>query len=240
MHLSNELQKLLKLNNSSIELAKNIDGELPASYAFFSLEYGRNFRIYYARQNRECSILLFERTKQRDYEICYLRGLFDSLEKIVLLLKYWMEEEEKVKEIADRFEELEVFEFDDFEHPNKEINEKWRYIENRIFNRDRFWKNRDFEERYSKMVKYAKRKEEWKNLFPFTSHDWLRFSLNKALTHSWVLGLHIIPTWTTEEGKYYVGVPELENKRGRCFEKLEDAIEFYDKKLNEYQPTKWA
>ena len=168
----------------------------------------------------------------------YLTGVFESLERIAVVLQYWINRDLKLKEFTERFNELEAFKFDDFEHPNEEIEQRWIYIENRIFNRHWFWKNRDYEERYSKMVRLAKRKKEWIHLFPFTSLDLLRFSLNKALTHSWVLGLHIVPTRTTERGKYYVGVSESENKEGYFFEKLEKAISFYAEKLKEHQPTK--
>lgn len=242
MHLSNELQKLLRLNNSSIELAKTIDGELPSNYAFFQPQAKgeRNFRIQYGQHIEEFSIILFDRAGHRGYETCYFRGLFKSLETIAQLLKDWIDKKEEKKKITSKFSELEVFELDEFEHPNKAIEEEWRYVKNHIFNNPKFWDNRDYEERYYSMLKLAKKKEAWRSYIPFTSHDWLRFSLNKELTDTWVLGLHIIPTWTTENGKYYVGVPESESKGGCFFEEVEAAIEFYDKKLNEYQPVKWS
>lgn len=241
MHLSKDLQKELKLAGTSIALAKTIDGELPANYAFFQLETEgeRNFRIQQGQHIEEISIILFDRAGDSAYEICYFRGLFKSLARIAQLLKNWIEKGEEIEKIASEFKELEVFEFDEFEHPNKEIEEKWRYTKNRIFNNPKFWNNRDYEERYYSMLKLAKRKESWKKYFPFTSHDLLRFSLNKELTYTWVLDLNIMPTWTTEKGKYRVGVPEMESKEGYFFEEVEAAIEFYGKKLNEYQPVKW-
>jgi hypothetical protein len=161
------------------------------------------------------------------------------MKKVANSIKDWIEIEETVKNIANEFEEFEIFQFDEFENPNPEIEERWKYVKNRIFNDTLFCKKKDWEERYFKMLDAAKRKEAWKSYFPYTSHYWLRFSLNSELTNTWELGLHIIPTWETEDGNYHVGVPESENKEGFTFKELDEAIEFYDFKLNEYQPINW-
>ena len=224
---------------SSIELAKTIDNESPSNYAFYQPTKERNFRVDFGEIANEFSTVFFDRTEKRNHEICYLRGRFDSIKRLADSIKMWVEDEETEENIANRFKELESFHFDDYENPNPQIEERWKYVKNRIFNDTEFWKNKDWEERYFKMVNAAKRKEEWKNYFPFTSHHWLRFSLNYDLTNTWELGLHIIPTWTTENGNYHVGVPESESKEGFTFQELDEAIEFYDLKLKEYQPINW-
>ncbi len=239
MHLSNDLQKLLKSINSPIELAKTIDNESPSSYAFYNPKKDRNFRIDYGRNKEEYSIVLFDRTEERSHEICYLRGLFSSLSKIADLISCWIDREEGIRQIEIRFEELEGFQFDEYENPNPIIETMWKYVKNNVFNNTKFWTNRSWEERYFKMIDKSKRNESWKDYFPFTSHDLLRFSLDEQLRHTWVLDLNIVPSWDIAKGNYKVSVPEQESKEGYYFDRLEDAIGFYEKKLNEYQPIKW-
>ena len=239
MHLSNELQKHLKKIGSSIELAKTIDKESPSNYAFYEPQKERNFRVYFGDKKSQFSIVFFERTKEKNYEICHLRGLFNSIIELAKAIKNWTEDENEIEEIANRFSNLEKYQFDDFENPDSRIDARWKYVRNSFFNDNKFWKNKNREERYFKMVDSAKRKDEWKNYYPFTSHYMLRFSLDNEIRHTWVLDLNIIPSWDLSKGNYKVNVPEEENKEGFYFDKLEDAIEFYDIKLKEHQPFKW-
>jgi len=239
MHLSKELQKKLKKIGSSIELAETIYNESPSNYVFYQPKKERNFRVDFGDSTNEYSIVFFDRTEERDYEICYLRGKFNSIERLAESIKSWIEDEERIDNLANDFSEFEVFQFDKYENPNPLIEAKWKYIKNRVFNNTKFWQNGGYEERYFQMIEVAKKKKEWESYFPFTSHDWLRFSLNDELTKTWELGLHIIPTWKTDKGKYYVGVPETERKGGYTFQGLDEAINFYEKKLNEHQPINW-
>lgn len=239
MHLSKELQKQLKKIGSSIELAKTIDNESPSNYAFYKPKKERNFRIDFGETINEYSIVYFDRTEKRNHEICYLRGKFNLIERLAESIKMWIEDEETIDKIAIRFTELEKFEFDKHENPNPKIEERWIYVKNWIFNDTKYWKKKNWERRYFNLIEKAKKKKEWENYYPFQSHAWLRFSINDELTETWELGLHIIPTWTTENGEFHVGVPEREIKEGYTFKELDEAIDFYEKKLIEYQPIKW-
>jgi len=236
MHLSKELQKQLNLVGSSLELAKTIDKESPTNYAFFLPTTSRNFRVAFGAHTYEYALVLFDRTADMDYELCYLRGSFNSLSRLASSIKAWVETEEEIDTLAHQFEEFERFPVDTFKNPNPKIEARWQYVKNRIFNDLQFWKRYDWEKRYFNLIKEAKQYEAWKNYFPFTSLDWLRFSLNDELTNSWELGLHIVPSWNTGEGTYHVGVPESESKQGYYFHELDAAIAFFDKKLNEYHP----
>lgn len=53
IHLSNDLQKELKLCGSSIQLAKTIDGELPTGYAFYEPKKDRSFNISFTNLIKE-------------------------------------------------------------------------------------------------------------------------------------------------------------------------------------------
>ena len=113
MHLSNELQKHLKKIGSSIELAKTIDKESPSNYAFYEPQKERNFRVYFGDKKSQFSIVFFERTKEKNYEICHLRGLFNSIIELAKAIKNWTEDENEIEEIANRFSNLEKYQFDD-------------------------------------------------------------------------------------------------------------------------------
>ncbi len=240
MHLSNELQKKLKTINSSIELAKTIEEELPFSYAFFHPTGERNFRVSFGKNKNQFSILLFDRTEKRNHEICYLRGIFNSMDDLAKVIKNWIEDEEEIDELANSFSNLERYKFDEIKNINDEIEVRWKYVRNSIFNNSEFWKNRNWEERYFEMIDKAKRKEEWKDYYPFTSHDMLRFSLDNEIKYTWVLSLNIIPSRDITKGNYKVSVPKEETNEEYYFDKLEDAIEFYDMRLKENQPVRWT
>lgn len=251
MHLSKELQKHLKRIGSSIELGA-VNNETPSKYAFYYPKKERNFRLEFGKTVDEYSIVFLIRPEERKYEICYLRGIFTSLEKLAKSIKLWVEKEEDIDVMANRFQELERFVFDSNKHPNPKIEECWMYVKNDVFNSTRFWKKRNWEKRYYKLIREAKMKKEWENYYPFIDLERLRFSKNYELTEMWEYGIDIIPTFTkgegdfnfsnpkalNDEGGYYVGVLQSENEEGYFFKELNKAIEFFEKKLNEYQSKK--
>ncbi|MEM6803791.1 MAG: hypothetical protein AAF696_20465 [Bacteroidota bacterium] len=240
MHLSKELQQALKRLGSSIELAKTIEGDLPENYVYYYPDTDRNFRLDFTRSTEEYALVLFDKMEVLNYEFCQLRGLFTSLSEVALLLKNWIEDAYSMDKLASSFPGLESFELDEYEHPDPTIEARWRYVKNRIFNDTAFWKQRDWEERYMKMLHSAKRKEAWKNYYPFTSHNLLRFSLNNELTYVWELSLSLVPCWNTERGNYQLGLPEAEKNKMLYFDKLEDAINSFEEKLKEYAPRKYG
>ncbi|MEM9545179.1 MAG: hypothetical protein AAGA77_04360 [Bacteroidota bacterium] len=236
MYLTNELQKHLRSIGSTIHLYNSFESPGPANYVYYTPTGDRNFRVDFGRTTMEYSVVLFIRTKEQNYEMCYFRGLFNSLDQLARVLKAWIDEKQNVDVIATQYNELEPFLFDEFVHPNPAIEERWCYVKNRIFNDLKFWQNQNFEMLYFKMLEHAKRNKEWSHYYPFTSHDWFRFSLNEELSVTWVLALVLIPTRTTEKGNYFVGVPEEECKEGYFFDDVEEAIKFYGRKLKEYKP----
>jgi len=225
--------------DSTIQLAKTIDDDSPSMYAFYKPIKERNFRVDYGLNSNEMSIVLFDRTNERNYEMCYLRGIFKSKSELAKTIIKWIEEEIEIQELTKQQSNLERFEYDTYINPNDQIEKKWQYVKNSIFNDTKFWKNRNYELRYNEMLKMAKRKKEWSNYYPFTSHHLLRFSLNPETTHTWVLGLHIAPTRNKDKGKYFVGVPTDDGKEDHYFDELTNAIEFYESKLNEHKPILW-
>lgn len=239
MQLSKELQKHLELVNSRIELAKTIDNELPENYAFYKPLGRKNFRVEFGETQNDYSVVLFERTNNRNYEMCYFRGIINSLDRLSELINDWIEDNMSIELIDEKFPELEQFQSDEYECPNEEIERMWNYIKNTAFNDTEFWKHKDWEERFVKLVAVAKRKEEWKKYYPFTSHYMLRFSLDSKLQHTWELDLNLVPAHDTRKGKYIVNVPEIPNGKSYYFVKLEEATNFYDRKMKEYQPIKW-
>jgi hypothetical protein len=60
MHLSQELQKQLIKIGSSIELAKTIDNESPASYAFYHPIRERNFRLDFGVDDKPIFNCIFQ------------------------------------------------------------------------------------------------------------------------------------------------------------------------------------
>lgn len=236
MKIAVELQDFLEKIDSKIELAKTIDDKPPSNYAFYKPEKERSFRVNFGKTLHEYSVIYFK--IQEKNEFCCLRGIFNSMERIAISIKNWVEDEKTSNEIANRFSELESFEYDDYENPNSKIEKRWVSIKNFVFNDRWFWENRNWEQKYFKMIRMAKGIEEWKDFYPFTSHYMLRFSLNEKNSYTWKLGLNIIPTRDEAKGKYLVNIPE--EKNNKCyFNNLEKAIEFYGIKLKEYLPIKW-
>ena len=237
-NLTINLQKTLDAIDSSVKLAETIDGTKPNDYAFFHPEKDRDFSVKISTSGKKHILSLSEH--QRDLELSFqfyhFKGTIDSIERTAQLIKDWVDLEEGIDKISLNYPEIGRFEVYTRQHPNTKIEKYWLKVKNKIF-RDYSEENEDYKERYYQMLDMAKMRQEWQNYYPFTSLNWLRFSLNEELTHTWELNLHMGATWTTEKGLYYVTIPKEENRENIFyFQNPEDTIEFYSQKLKEYNP----
>ena len=229
--------------NSPIELATTIDGVLPDKYAFYD-KPGRSFRTEFASTNQEYSVVLFERTDERNYENCYARGLFVNLDLLAKVIRLWVGEQMGISEIKVDFEELELYEDFEYQNSNPTIDKAWTKVKNMVFNDTGFWKDIEWNNRYFEMLTEAKKHKAFQRYFPFTSHYWLRFSIDSELKETWTLDTYIIPVMYSKEvppslGKYYVSYNN-QPMGGRFFEGLKDALDFYANKLEEIKPRNWV
>lgn len=208
MHLSKELQKQLDRLNSSVQLASTTDCTYPDRYAFYNNQ-GRSFRTEFASTNNEFSIVLFEKTSELDYENCFARGLFYDIERVAMVIDLWGDTQKSITEIKEHFDELELFEDFEFTNASNDIEKAWRKVKNMFFNDTEFWKFSEWKDRYVELLGEAKKHQAFQNYFPFTSHYWLRFSIDKQMKETWTLDTYIIPTMYSDEipttvGKFYV------------------------------------
>ncbi|OQP59496.1 hypothetical protein A3860_37295 [Niastella vici] len=243
MHLSNEIQRRLDKLNSNVKLASTIDGTFPGRYSFYG-KPGRSFRTEFAFTENDFSIVLFERTEKQNYENCFARGLFTDLERLAVVIDLWVDKQKNISAIKSEFDELELY--SDFEHknPNADIDKAWTKVKNMFFNNTRFWKWAEWNERYLEMLNKAKRHKAFECYFPFTSHYWLRFSIDKDIKETWKLGTYIVPVMYSDEvpaslGKFYVSYNDT-GEGGRFFETVIEALDFYADKLKEIKPVRWV
>ncbi|TXD81653.1 hypothetical protein ESY86_00010 [Subsaximicrobium wynnwilliamsii] len=242
MHLSKEIQRILVGLKSAVKLAETMDGTLPDRYAFYDKK-GRSFSAEFAQTDKDFSIVLFERTEKPNYEKCFARGIFNDLNKISKLIVFWVVEQKSISNLKTEFKELEIYQDFDFKNLNPDIEKAWNKVKNRFFNDTKFWNNIEWRNRYSEMLIRTKMHPEFQNLFPFTSHYWLRFSPKKDfITECWTLDTYIVPIMHTKElpkelGNYYVS--ESENIDGNYFAELNEALDFYSIILKKTEPIKW-
>ncbi|HVU57680.1 MAG TPA: hypothetical protein VHD83_21610 [Puia sp.] len=242
MHLSKEIQKRLDKLNSAVKLSSTIDGKLPERYSFYNIP-GRSFRAEFGSTNTEFAIVLYERPNKNSYENCLARGMFNNVDRLTSLIDLWIDRNKDISEIKARFDELELYNDFEFINPNNDINNAWTKVKNMFFNTTKFWEELEWQSRYIEMLSEAKRYKGFENYFPFTSHYWLRFSIDKDLTETWALYTYIVPVFYSSEvpetlGKFYVSYNDLP-MGGRFFETVIDALSFYAEKLTEIKPTKW-
>lgn len=243
MHLSKEIQGILVGLKSDIKLAETMDGTLPDQYAFYNKK-GRSFRAEFAQTDKEFSIVLFERTEKQNYEQCFARGIFNNLNRISKVIDLWVGKQKPISNLKTEFKELEIYQDFDFQNSNPDIEKAWNKVKNMFFNDTKFWKNIDWRNRYLEMLIGTKRHPEFQNLFPFTSHYWLRFSPKKDfITECWTLDTYIITIMHSTElpkelGNYYVS--ESENIDGNYFAELKEALDFYSSILKKTEPIKWT
>lgn len=243
MHLSKEIQGRLDKINSGLQLSLTIDSTFPDKYAFYNKD-GRSFRTEFASTDRQFSIVLFERTDQLKYENCFARGHFDDLDRLAQVIKLWTADKVDVETIKSKFDELELYKDFDFKHSNSDIEKAWTKVKNMFFNTTEFWKDTDWNNRYLELLTAAKGHNSLQTYFPFTSHYWLRFSIDKDIKETWTLDIYIIPTVYSKEikegvGKFYVSYNE-KPMGGQFFDNVKDALDFYVEKLKETSPIKWV
>jgi hypothetical protein len=138
VNLSIEIQKELDELKSNVKLASTIYGDLPDKYAFHK-SIGRSFRVQFADNNYTFSIVLFEKKQNLNYEYCYARAIINDINRLAKIIKLWVEKEQDIKDIKDRFYELELFVDFDFNNPNIDIDNAWTKIRNIFFNDTEFW-----------------------------------------------------------------------------------------------------
>jgi hypothetical protein len=243
VHLSKELQKQLDRLNSSIQLASTIDGTFPDRYAFHN-NRGRSFRTEFASTNNEFSIVLFEMTSELNYESCFARGLFYNTARIAKVIDLWVDKQKGITDIKEHFDELELFEDFEFKNANDDIEKAWRKVKNMFFNDTQFWRFSEWKDRYVELLGETKKHKAFQNYFPFTSHYWLRFSIDKQMKETWTLDTYIIPTMYSEEipttlGKFYVSYDD-KPMGGQFFETAKEALDFYAQKLKETKRIRWV
>ena len=242
MHLSNEIQKRLDNLNSSVQLASTIDGTLPDKYSFYN-KPGKSFRTEFGATETSFSIVLYERTDNQNYENCFARGLFINLKRLATVIDLWVSKRTEIAVIKKEFPELELYSDFEFRNPNNDINNAWTKVKNMFFNDNEFWKHAEWKARYFELLNEAKRHNAFTNYFPFTSHYWLRFSIDKDIKETWTLDTYIVPTMHSDEipdtlGKFYVSYND-KPLGGQFFETSKEGLDFYADKLNETKPIKW-
>ncbi|WP_044209904.1 hypothetical protein [Flammeovirga sp. OC4] len=234
MNLTEELQKQLKLLNSSIELSK--EGIQTDKYSLYTSKNDQSIHIEFASNETEFVVLFFDAYEKRDYEFCFLRGIVKGIQRLALLLKTWVDEKVNVQQLFTEFSELEQFESFTHPHPNQKIENQWIKVKNRCFQNIDFLNNKDWYNRFDEMLCTSKRRIDFQNYYPFTSHNWLRFSLDPKIQHTWTLDLYIVPTLTTAKGNFYVGLP---GDNGVYFDKIDEALDFFALQMKEHQPIRW-
>lgn len=241
MHLSIALQNRLDLLKSNVKLASTIDGTFPSQYVFYN-KPGKSFRTEFGATHNDLSIVLYERTSTQNYEYCFARGMFTDLDRLATVIDLWVDKLQDIAVIKSEFDELELYA--DFEHsnPNPDIDRAWTKVKNMFFNDTAFWKQPDWNQRYLALLLEAKTHKSLENYFPFTSHYWLKFSIDKDMKKAWPLNLFIIPTMYSDEvpaslGKFYVSYNETPTG-GQFFETAKEAVDCYAEKLKGIKPIR--
>jgi hypothetical protein len=243
VHLSKEIQKRLDSLNSSVQLASTIDGILPDRYSFYN-KPGKSFRTEFGATETLFSIVLYERTDKQNYENCFARGLFTNLDRLTTVIDLWVDKLIDIAVIKKEFNELELYSDFQFRSINSDIDNAWTKVKNMFFNDAEFWKFSEWKERYFELLDEAKKHNAFANYFPFTSHYWLRFSIDKGIKETWTLDTYIVPTMYSNEipttlGKFYVSYND-EPMGGQFFDTAKEALDFYAEKLKEVKPIKWG
>lgn len=225
-----------------MKLASTIDGTFPDKYSFYN-NLGRSFKTEFASTNKDFSIVLYERTDEQNYENCFARGLFVDLDRLAIVIDSWIDKQNGISEIKSKFDELELFSDFEFKNPNPDIDKAWTKVNNMFFNDTKFWKQKEWKERYLEMLIEAKQHKSLSTYFPFRSLNWLRFSIDKEITETWTLDTYIIPTIYSKDfpeslGKYYVSFKD-ETIGGMYFETAKESVDFYANKLKETHQVKW-
>lgn len=227
--------------NSNVKLSSTIDGTFPDKYSFYN-KTGRSFRSEFASTYNNFSIVLYERTDKQNYENCFARGLLNNLDKLASIIDLWVDKHIDISKIKTKFDELELYSDFEIKNPNEAIDKAWTKVKNMFFNDTTFRKHTEWNERYLEMLNEAKRHKAFESYFPFTSHYWLRFSVDKNIKETWTLYTYIIPTMYSDEipntlGKFYVSFND-KPMGGQFFDTAKEALDFYAEKLKELIPIK--
>ena len=102
----------------------------------------------------------------------------------------------------------------------------------------------EWKDRYVELLEEAKKYKAFRNYFPFTSHYWLRFSIDNQMKETWTLNTYIIPTMYSDEipatvGKFYVSYND-KPMGAQFFETAKEALDFYAQKLKETKAIRWV
>ena len=242
MHLSIELQIELEIINSPVKLGLMVDGFLPKTYAFLH-DGNRLFSTEFAASENEFSIVLYERKSKQKYNHSFARGIFRDLNRLATAIDLWVDKQKSAIEIKNHFAELELFEDFEIRNPNPDIDFAWMKVKNMFFNYRKYWETPEWNSRYLELLTKAKAHKAFEKLFPFTSHYWLRFSVDKDKKETWELDTYIIPTFYSQEvpetiGKFYVSYND-KPMGGQFFDSVNEALDFYADKLKEIKPIRW-
>lgn len=243
MHLSNELQSELEKIESSVKVNATIYGTFPENSAFYH-DGNRKFITEYAVTQNQFSIVLYEWCNELKYNHCFARGLFTDIERLARVIDLWVDRQVEATVIKTQFDELEIFQDFELRNTDPRIDFAWKKVKNMIFNDLTYWKTPEWNTRYLELLNHAKKHKEFITLFPFTSHYWLRFSVDKDKKETWTLNTYIFPTMYSEEipetiGRYYVSYND-EPMGGKFFDNVNMALDFYAEKLKETKPIRWV
>jgi len=235
--LSKDLQDQLDKLDSNIQLAATINGSIPTNYAFVN-SGSFQFRTEFASKANEFSIVLFTKQSDLNYENCYARGVITGIERLALLIDFWVNKRIEITKISKQFRELEWFKLFSFYNTNSDIEAAWIKIKNIQFNNLGFWKYQEWNDRYEIMLNAAKRYKKFENLFPLTSHYNLRFSIDKEIKQSWEFYYSIVPAFDKQKGNYCVEI-SLNHDEAKYFDDINTALDFYSEVLSKIKPTVW-
>jgi len=243
VHLSNEIQTQLDKLNSLVKVSVTIYGYLPDTYAFLH-DGVRQFSTEFAESQDEFSIVLYEWRKEQKYNYCFARGIFTDIKRLAMAIDIWVDKQKSATEIKSQFSELELFQDFEVRNHNPDIEFEWMKVKNIFFKDLTFWKSHEWNKRYLELLTKAKEHQAFQNLYPFTSHYWLRFSVDKDKKETWMLDTYVIPTFYSSEfpetlGKFYVSYND-KPIGGQFFETANEALDFYADKLKETKPIRWG
>ncbi|MBK9248338.1 MAG: hypothetical protein IPM69_09570 [Ignavibacteria bacterium] len=206
---------------------------------------GRDYRVKYAKPLEKYALVLFERTDEKNYEMCYARGLFNDRLEIKGVVDLWVKKQIDIAEIKRSYEELEIYQDFEYRNPNPDIDKAWTKVKNMFFNDEDFWEHAEWKRCYIELLKELKDNKAFEKLYPFTTHYWLRFSIDKNIKETWELDTYIFPTVYCDEvprtlDKFYISFGENLQDR-QYFAELKEAVNFYANYLNTPPPKsdKW-
>lgn len=238
VNLTVELQKHLLELGSNATLAATQDGNFPENYAFVRTAR-RQIRTEFASSKNEYSVVFFERTDAFKYENCFGRGLFNNMDDLAVAIDYWVGKSTDILEIKNRFSQIELFVDFEKNNPNDDIEQAWTKVKNRFFNDVKFWKSKEWNNKYLQLLNETKAHEAFRDYYPFTSHDYLRFSIDKLLQETWTLDYYVAVPFDFSKGEIFVS-KSFHPQQGIYFNTISEGLDFYAGRLKDNQPIKWS